>query len=227
MATTYVGKSAPIRGPYLKHAFAKYVLKGEDAWLQQRDVDTSISASKGVHRHPLLVKKKPERADTTPTPVLVRCHSHCRWPVASLHILSWRVLGLATSPCQVCMWAACLPRCCLHAGAPPCLDVFGIFDGHGGKQIATYASKHLMPALLKELSSGAPEEAQGIDIHSKHPHGLQGTEGGLHTLPGNAHATLLTLSERIVKLHGQHPLQASAAAAMLSACSWNGDAAVF
>ncbi len=48
MATTYVGKSAPIRGPYLKHAFAKYVLKGEDAWLQQRDVDTSISSSKGV-----------------------------------------------------------------------------------------------------------------------------------------------------------------------------------
>ena len=51
MATTYVGKSAPIRGPYLKHAFAKYVLKGEDAWLQQRDVDTSISASKGVLGH--------------------------------------------------------------------------------------------------------------------------------------------------------------------------------
>jgi len=47
MATTYVGKSAPIRGPYLKHAFAKYVLKGEDAWLQQRDVETKISASKG------------------------------------------------------------------------------------------------------------------------------------------------------------------------------------
>ena len=47
MATTYVGKSAPIRGPYLKHAFAKYVLKGEDAWLQQRDVETEVSASKG------------------------------------------------------------------------------------------------------------------------------------------------------------------------------------
>ena len=83
-----------------------------------------------------------------------------------------------------------------------------------------------MPALLKELSSGAPEEAQGIDIHSKHPHGLQGTEGGLHTLPGNAHATLLTLSEWIVKLHGQRPLQAGAAAAVFAACSWNGDAAV-
>ena len=48
MATTYVGKSAPIRGPYLKHAFAKYVLKGEDAWLQQRDVDNTVSASRGM-----------------------------------------------------------------------------------------------------------------------------------------------------------------------------------
>ena len=48
MATTYVGKNAPIRGPYLKHAFAKYVLKGEDSWLQQRDVDNTISSGKGV-----------------------------------------------------------------------------------------------------------------------------------------------------------------------------------
>ena len=48
MATTYVGKNAPIRGPYLKHAFAKYVLKGEDAWLQQRDVDNTLSSGKGV-----------------------------------------------------------------------------------------------------------------------------------------------------------------------------------
>ena len=48
MATTYVGRNAPIRGPYLKHAFAKYVLKGEDAWLQQRDVDNTMSSGKGV-----------------------------------------------------------------------------------------------------------------------------------------------------------------------------------
>ena len=38
-----------------------------------------------------------------------------------------------------------------------------------------------MPALLKELSSGAREEAHGIDIHSKHPHGSQGNEGGVYT----------------------------------------------
>ncbi len=50
MATTYVGKNAPIRGPYLKHAFAKYVLKGEDAWLQQRDVTTASPLGKGMHR---------------------------------------------------------------------------------------------------------------------------------------------------------------------------------
>ncbi|KAK9830885.1 hypothetical protein WJX81_001707 [Elliptochloris bilobata] len=52
----------PIRGPFLKHAFAKSVDKGEDAWVQQRDL-----------------------------------------------------------PC---------------AGGPASLDVFGIFDGHGGKQAA-------------------------------------------------------------------------------------------
>ena len=43
-----MGRNAPIRGPYLKHAFAKYVLKGEDSWLQQRDVDNTISSGKGV-----------------------------------------------------------------------------------------------------------------------------------------------------------------------------------
>ena len=66
MATTYVGKNAPIRGPHLKHAFAKYVLKGEDAWLQQRDVTTALPFSKGMHRaslahkHIRLIPAKPE-----------------------------------------------------------------------------------------------------------------------------------------------------------------------
>ncbi len=34
MAAAYT----PVRGPFLKHAFAKSVDKGEDAWLQQREV---------------------------------------------------------------------------------------------------------------------------------------------------------------------------------------------
>lgn len=55
--------------------------------------------------------------------------------------------------------------------------MFGVFDGHGGKQIASYASKNLMPALLKELSKGAQEEARGIDIHSKHAHAFTTSEG--------------------------------------------------
>ena len=34
----------PIRGPFLKHAFAKSVDKGEDAWLQQRDLPCADGA---------------------------------------------------------------------------------------------------------------------------------------------------------------------------------------
>lgn len=46
MASIYTGKQAPIRGPYVKQAFAKSIYKGEDAWLQQRDVQ--VPASGGV-----------------------------------------------------------------------------------------------------------------------------------------------------------------------------------
>ena len=47
MASIYSGACAPIRGPYLKHAFAKLVHKGEDAWLQQRDAEVPLSPGKG------------------------------------------------------------------------------------------------------------------------------------------------------------------------------------
>lgn len=50
MASIYTSKAAPIRGPYLKHAFAKSVLKGEDAWLQQRDLQVSVPATAGESR---------------------------------------------------------------------------------------------------------------------------------------------------------------------------------
>lgn len=50
MASIYTSKAAPIRGPYLKHAFAKSVLKGEDAWLQQRDLQVSVPANAGKRR---------------------------------------------------------------------------------------------------------------------------------------------------------------------------------
>lgn len=46
MASIYTAKQAPIRGPYVKQAFAKSLYKGEDTWLQQRDV--SVPASGGV-----------------------------------------------------------------------------------------------------------------------------------------------------------------------------------
>ena len=58
-----------------------------------------------------------------------------------------------------------------------CLDIFGVFDGHGGTQSAMYASKSMMPAVLKELSKATQEEAPGIDIHGKHAHASLKAEG--------------------------------------------------
>ena len=46
--------------------------------------------------------------------------------------------------------------------------MFGIFDGHGGKQAAAFASKHLAPVLLGELQQGSkPSEASSG--HGSHP----------------------------------------------------------
>ncbi|KAK9814069.1 hypothetical protein WJX72_000281 [[Myrmecia] bisecta] len=70
-------------GPYLKHAFAKSVHKGEDFWLQQRAISTND-------------------------------------------------VGAAT------------------------FDAFGIFDGHGGKLAAQYASKNLVNHVVGALDGISP-----------------------------------------------------------------------
>ncbi|DBA81256.1 TPA: hypothetical protein ACH3X2_006882 [Trebouxia sp. C0005] len=83
----------PIRGPYTKQAFGKFLHKGEDAWLQQPKLSWgSKSNSKGVS------------------------------------------VGY---------------------------DVFGVFDGHGGKQAANFAAKHVLPTLQQELAeiTLTPDEA--------------------------------------------------------------------
>ena len=52
--------------------------------------------------------------------------------------------------------------CGLLCAGPASLDVFGIFDGHGGKQAAAFASKHLVPVLLGELRQGSkPSRSPG------------------------------------------------------------------
>lgn len=56
MASIYTGKQAPIHGPYVKQAFAKSIYKGEDAWLQQRDIEVSVPAIGGV---PAVLKSLP------------------------------------------------------------------------------------------------------------------------------------------------------------------------
>ena len=39
------------------------------------------------------------------------------------------------------------------------LDFFGIYDGHGGKQAATYASRHLPDKLLEVVPTASQREA--------------------------------------------------------------------
>ena len=57
------------------------------------------------------------------------------------------------------------------------MDLFGIFDGHGGKQAATFASKHMVPAVLEELEAclakqqEAEQHENGVAIPSKHSSG--------------------------------------------------------
>lgn len=55
------------------------------------------------------------------------------------------------------------------------MDIFGVFDGHGGKQAAVYASKHMMGAVLTALNERigqnqdeAQDDAQnGMSIPAK------------------------------------------------------------
>jgi hypothetical protein len=98
MATTYVGKNAPRRGPYLKHAFAKYVLKGEDSWLQQRDVDNTISSGKGV-----------PHAASRPNSIQAAALSSIYIPaLAHLQVKGNAFAQQASCPRSVCM-SVCLP----------------------------------------------------------------------------------------------------------------------
>ena len=57
----------------------------------------------------------------------------------------------------------------VSAGSGISYDVYGVFDGHGGKQAATFASKHVLPVLQEELvavqlkpASQLPEELESF-----------------------------------------------------------------
>lgn len=39
------------------------------------------------------------------------------------------------------------------AGSKVDYGLYGVFDGHGGKQAATFASKHILPVLQQQLAS--------------------------------------------------------------------------
>ncbi len=40
------------------------------------------------------------------------------------------------------------------------MEIFGVFDGHGGKQAAVYASKHMMGAVLSALDQHIGKDGQ-------------------------------------------------------------------
>ena len=61
----------------------------------------------------------------------------------------------------VCLLTTVLTRRLLLCAGTASLDVFGIFDGHGGKQAAAFASKHLVATLLAELHSSGEADKGG------------------------------------------------------------------
>ena len=66
----------------------------------------------------------------------------------------------------------------LLCAGPASLDVFGIFDGHGGKQAAAFASKHLAPVLLGELQQGSkPSKSPGSHPYAAAAGGSSGRGG--------------------------------------------------
>lgn len=54
------------------------------------------------------------------------------------------------------------------------MELFGVFDGHGGKQAAIFASKHMLPVVLEALKQRISEdqlrsqEHKGVGIPAKH-----------------------------------------------------------
>jgi len=50
----------------------------------------------------------------------------------------------------------------LSLGGDPKLNVFGVFDGHGGKEVAIYVKKHFTEELLKNKSYKAGNFKQAM-----------------------------------------------------------------
>ena len=55
------------------------------------------------------------------------------------------------------------------------MDIFGVFDGHGGKQAATFASRNLTERLLSILMTKAATESELEDCSALDQ--LQNSEG--------------------------------------------------
>ena len=52
----------------------------------------------------------------------------------------------------IALVTAAIHAYCFPSGVSVGYDVYGVFDGHGGKQAAVFASKHVLPLLQEELA---------------------------------------------------------------------------
>ena len=77
----------PIRGPFLKHAFAKSVDKGEDAWLQQRDLPCA-DGTLSPNPYPRTRKPSVPQKHTAPCPCgCCVAHFSVRFAVRQMTVL--------------------------------------------------------------------------------------------------------------------------------------------
>ena len=172
-----------ILGLHTKSGFYKSVFKGEDEWLQKpaTPFQSSDKGSCGGFDSGLNWQ------------ICERLISQRRWSVLSSDIVQHERLQAISKANTFytevsCLWCfqdrACvgyiLSFCLSHVSSQSIfevtilpagtvkMDVFAVFDGHGGKQAATYASRNLTDKLL-----GLLKERTSSKAASKDPAALQ------------------------------------------------------
>ena len=155
-------KYRSIDGLQLRSGFYKSVHKGEDAWLQKPGVQVSDTDGKWPPSlvvlkalRPWLICQKLEHHNKMPSSTTSFARAGPRTFLA--HSFSQRIVSLYyrgrkhTGKIHNFDILPVTPG----IGAVKA-DIFGVFDGHGGKQAATYASRNLverLQAVLQEHTS--------------------------------------------------------------------------
>ena len=122
--------------PVIKYSLAKYLDKGEDAWTQQPAADATLNKAEGT----------------------------CWSSPAADGVLYDDICLLYMVLCASSLLQNSTAVDVARAGSaePIKIALFGVFDGHGGKAAATFASRALLPrlqtALHEKRSPIAPHE---------------------------------------------------------------------